>query len=514
MPTSWLRRRWLRATVKTTGKLRVAALALVIAAAAVIAPLVLVNQGNQCGAGYFRGGSHECVGVSYGGYDFSAALHAVDQDIARENAWVAAHSAQHVTVALLLPLTSTDTPTVETVEAVEGAFVAQYRKNHDDNGKQPLVELALANPGTDSAQWQPVVQQLNGMKNAPGNLRAVTGISVSTTTTQQEVATLTKTDGIPVVGGAIVADDLANALGQAAAYPGLARVEPTNREEAAALAAYGAHNAQPNQVVLVEDTNPTDEYDKTLAAAFANDTNQQVLPYDSQADPQGVSTMSNDLQRDVSLICGNPPVKWVYFAGRQDALVDFLNELAGCQQRQFTVLTGSAASHVVNQASPSLDPGDFAGGFITLEYVPIASPATWEDYPDTQPGWSPNGYQDFAGTFHAMFGGGDQALVDGQAIINYDAVFTAISGIRLETGGGTGIPSPEAVAGSWSALYEGNAVLGASGEICVDIQGNPWNKVIPIVKYAAGGTPQVVAREYPADGGKPVTVPCDIPKNG
>ena len=62
--------------------------------------------------------------------------------------------------------------------------------------------------------------------------------------------------------------------------------------------------------------------------------------------------------------------------------------------------------------------------------------------------------------------------------------------------------------------YEGNAVLGASGEICVDIQGNPWNKVIPIVKYAASGTPQVVAREYPADNGKPVTVPCDIPKNG
>src|SRR6185437_738052 len=107
-----------------------------------------------------------------------------------------------------------------------------------------------------------------------------------------------------------------------AAYPGLARVKPTNREEAAALAAYGAHNAKPNQVVLVEDT--------------------------------------------------NPPVKWVYFAGRQDALVDF-----------------------------------------TLEYVPIASPATWENY-----------------------------------------------------------QKPEAVAGSWSALYEGNAVLGASGEICVDNQGN------------------------------------------
>jgi hypothetical protein len=514
VPTSPLRRLWQRATITTRRKLLLGALAVLIAAAAVIAPLILVNQGNQCGAGYFRGALHECIGVSDGGYDFSAALQSVDQDIAQENAWVADHSAQHVTVALLLPLTSADTPTVETVEAVEGAFVAQYRKNHDDNGKQPLVELVLANPGTDSAQWQPVAAQLNGMKSAPANLRAVAGVSVSTTTTQQEVAALTQGDGIPVVGGAIVADDLANALGRTAAYPGLARVEPTNREEAAALAAYGAHNAQPNQVVLVEDTNPTDEYDKTLAAAFANDTNQQVLQYDSQADPQGVSTMANDLQRDVSLICGNPPVKWVYFAGRQDALVDFINELASCQQRQFTVLTGSAASHVVNQQSLSLDAKDFAGGFITLEYVPIASPATWENYPQTGPGWSPNGYQDFAGTFHAKFGDGDGPLVDGQAIINYDAVFTAISGIRLETGGGTGIPSPEAVAGSWSALYEGNAVLGASGEICVDNQGNPWNKVIPIVKYAASGTPQVVAREYPADGGRPVTVPCNIPKNG
>jgi hypothetical protein len=514
VPASPLRRLWYRATLTTMRRLLLGALAVVIAAAAVVVPLTLVNQGNQCGASYFRGDLHECIGVSGGSYDFTAALHAVDRDIAQENAWVAAHSTQHVTVALLLPLTSADTPTVETVEAVEGAFVAQYRKNHDDNGKQPLVELALANPGTDSSQWQPVVQQLNGMKSAPANLRAVTGISVSTTTTQQEVATLTKTDGIPVVGGAIVADDLANGLGRAAAYPGLARVEPTNREEAAALAAYGAHNAKPNQVVLVEDTNPTDEYDKTLAAAFANDTNQQVLQYDSQADPQGVSTMSNDLQRDVSLICGNPPVKWVYFAGRQDALVDFINELASCQQRQFTVLTGSAASHVVNQTSPKLDLEDFAGGFITLEYVPIASPATWENYQNTQPDWSPNGYQNFAATFHAMFGGGDKPLVDGQAIINYDAVFTAISGIRLETGAGTDMPSPEAVAGSWSALYEGNAVLGASGEICVDNQGNPWDKVIPIVKYAASGTPQVVAREYPANNGKPVTVPCNIPKNG
>lgn len=150
------------------------------------------------------------------------------------------------------------------------------------------------------------------------------------------------------------------------------------------------------------------------------------------------ANVTNQIADRVLSICAQPDIRWIYFAGRQTYLTDFLNALHdgnGCQTRPFTVVTGSAASHLVND--PNLEAQDFTGpNKITLDYVPIAAPLTW-----TTPGdaakysFLTSTYQTvFAPAFTSAFNVAgtqlDSALADGQAMINYDAVLTAIDAVQ------------------------------------------------------------------------------------
>ena len=527
MSVSPVYRVWFWLTRTTFRKVASVVTALIVAGGITVGALTLDNSLNECGAGFYRGNAHECIGVSDGSYDFFSGLPGVPAPVRQQMTAVltgirklnSQTTGQYATIALLLPVTSTDTPPIETVHAVEGAYLAQEWADSTADRQGPRIRLVLANPGNDSTQWQPVVERLAGMTGPPANLLAVTGISVSTGPTQAEVGWLTS-QNIPVVGGAIVADDLANSAGSDP-YPGLARVEPTNSQEAQALARYlASQDISRQSAVLVEDVANFDDpakrdlYNYTLAQQFLGDSAYEPEQFSSQS-----ANVTNDIADRVLSICDQPAIRWVYFAGRQTYLTDFLNELhSGCQSRPFTVVTGSAASHLVND--PSLDHEDFTGpDKLTLDYVPIAAPLTWTDPKDAAAyGFMTSWYETefapaFTSAFHASGAQLDRDLADGQAMINYDAARTAISAIQDATQGSVGVPSPLDIAQYWPTLKGSRTVPGATGLICLDNLGNPYDKAIPIVQYSTNGVPRPAANPIFIDG-PPAGTDCQVTQGG
>ncbi len=82
-------------------------------------------------------------------------------------------------------------------------------------------------------------------------------------------------------------------------------------------------------------------------------------------------------------------------------------------------------------------------------------------------------------------------------MINYDAALTAVSAIQDATGGSVGMPSPSDIAQYWPTLKGSRTVQGATGLICLDNLGNPYDKAIPVVQYSTTGVPQAGRPDLP-----------------
>lgn len=61
------------------------------------------------------------------------------------------------------------------------------------------------------------------------------------------------------------------------------------------------------------------------------------------------------------------------------------------------------------------------------------------------------------------------------------AVALPVKGIRDDTVGKVQMPTLTEVANSWLRLHGGNRVNGASGWICLDQYGNPYDKAVAVV---------------------------------
>ncbi len=173
----------------------------------------LAREDRSCAPGVERPeGSEECVGVSTSAYDFDRPqLREVIRAIDRENRSLKPGS--YVTVALLEPFTASDPDNLgDVLHEMQGAYLAQYRANHESNRKSPAIRLVLANPGATGAHWEFTVDRLEEMTKSPDRLRAVTGVGMSTENNKRAVKELTKR-GIPVIGSSITADNLANGQG-------------------------------------------------------------------------------------------------------------------------------------------------------------------------------------------------------------------------------------------------------------------------------------------------------------
>ncbi|MEV7711784.1 hypothetical protein [Streptomyces sp. NPDC088270] len=450
-------------------------------------------EDRSCAPGVERPqGSDECVGVSGDGYDFGQPeLAGVAAAIDRENDTL--EPGRYATVALLLPLTSTDAAMRTKMQReLQGAFAAQYRANRLSNDQVPKIRLVLANTGKNNLLWRPTVERLKGMTGAPDHLRAVSGVATSSTQVKSAVKELTAAH-IAVVGTTITADDIANGA-KGDPFPGLARVSPTNRDEARALAHFGRVKA--DKALLVQDTRTGDHYTDTLRAAFTSlvkGTRYQPELFTSRSDPNDEGTTANTFQQIAHLIC-DTDAETVFFAGRHVQLRQFINALGarGCQNRAFTILTGDEGSYL--GSDKKLDRSALRRK-VTVRYASLAHPDAWAAAPGkggATTGGSPADYRDFLELLATVskkpagpIGPTDhRALTDGQIIIAHDAMALAVHAIRQATPDGERLPQLADVGEQWPRVKGSLKVSGASGWICLDNHGNPYNKAVPVVELS------------------------------
>ncbi len=386
----------------------------------------LAKEDRSCARGVEKPeDSDECVGVSTTDYDFGRPrLRDVISAIDRENRSLKPGS--YVTVALLEPFTASDPDNLgDVLHEVQGAYLAQYRANHESNGQSPAIRLVLANPGATGAHWKHTVDQLERMTKGPDRLRAVTGVGLSTENNKRAVRELTRR-GIPVIGTSITADDLANGQHGKDPFPGLARVSPTNTDEARALASFAQVTA--GKALLVYDK-PGDPYTRTLQESFAKlieGSPYEPQPFTPPADRSQEGTTANTFRQITHLVCDTAPgTDTILFAGRHTQLRQFINALGGrgCQDREFTLLTGDEGSYLTGDKD--LDRTALTRK-LSVRYTALAHPDAWGKNPSQTGGSTLDAA---ALTELLSFAArkpigpiGEVSLQDGQLIIAYDAM--------------------------------------------------------------------------------------------
>lgn len=487
---------------------------------------VLTHDDRSCAPGVVMPeGSDECVGVSttdyyFGRERFRDTVRAID----RENRSI---KGSYVTVALFEPFTATDADNLnDTLHELQGAYLAQYRANHDSNGESPAIRLVLANPGATGEHWLRTVEQLERMAAGPDRLRAVTGIGLSTANNKRAVAELTRRQ-IPVVGTSITADNLANGQNGKDPYPGLARVSPTNTDEARALTSFAKIKA--GEAVLVYDK-PGDPYTTTLQKSFEKllkGSPYQPWAFTPPADRSQEGSTANDFRQITHLVCDTAEnTDTILFAGRHTQLRQFINALGerGCQDRAFTLLTGDEGSYLTGDKD--LD-RDALKHKLSVRYTALAHPDAWLTNDPPATGGSAEDAQVLADLVRAAQepetegsqaqGSGAQGgqrvgpigpvtLDDGQLIIAYDAMTLTYQGIREAKPDGKDAPTLADVHDQWELMTGSQRVNGASGWICLDKHGNPYDKAVPIVEVTPEGRARFVTLAWP--DGKPPAKEC------
>ncbi|MEU6092594.1 hypothetical protein ABZ865_38625 [Streptomyces sp. NPDC047085] len=476
----------------------------------VFAMRALTHEDRSCAPGVSRPqDSDECVGVATGPYDFGhAQLQKTVRAIARENDRLKPGS--YVTVALMLPYSSTSPTNLNDIQhQLQGAYLAQYQANHASNGEAPQIRLVTANPGADGGRWRETVDQLVRMTTSADRLRAVAGIGQSTDNNKKAVQELTR-HHIPVVGSSITADDLANGQQGKDPFPGLARVAPTNTDEARALASFAKVTA--GKALLVYDR-PGDPYTRTLQESFAaliKGSPYEPQPFTPPADRSQEGTTANTFRQITHLVCDTSrETDTILFAGRHTQLRQFINALGGrgCQDRRFTVLTGDEASYLTHEKV--LD-RDALRHNLSVRYTSLAHPDAWTKSP-AKTGGSAADFQALrtllASAERSPVGPiGPVTLDDGQLIVGYDTLRLAVHGIREAVPDGRSVPALRDVGLQWPQVKGSLRVDGASGWICLDVHGNPYDKAVPIVELTPEGGSRFVRIAWPE--GKPPAKEC------
>ncbi|MGW5735871.1 MULTISPECIES: ABC transporter substrate-binding protein [Streptomyces] len=501
----------------------VVAVALALGAYGVVSKLT--EEADDCAQGVTESGG-ECIGVNGSGYDFGEPeIAPVAARIAEENRRI--DGQPHVTVAMMLPLQPESKAERRQLRSeLQGAFLAQYRVNREPG--KPVVRLVLANPGKDYLRQDEVVPDLVRMaRSGSDNLRAVTGFNLSLDATRDAVRSLTRQQ-VPVLVARASASSLANEESKDGTYDfrGLARIIPTNEEQARALAAFNG-SRKDRQTVLVRDTRP-DPYVRSLARAF------QKLPEDGPAGPDDMTFSSpgvadpgdvdNQFRPTVNTIC-NSGADTIYFAGRSTHLRLFLKRLAqeACEERKFTVVSGSDAASLNNRMTDA-DWAELRDGSgkpkMTVQYAAPAHPDAWsteierwQDEEEERTGKRPTAakapgslrdplaeLERLKHTIGALKSGGhdigEVQLGDSRTMMVHDGVRAAVEAIRGAKPTGEAVPSAEQVGNRWATMQSKNRVNGTSGRICLTKAGNPYDKPLAVVALKPGTKAGPGALEY------------------
>lgn len=440
------------------------------------------------------------VRVTDGSDELVGYLNGLSKLVLAENDRVADSGQDFVSIAFMLPIRTGDTdPNTATSirHELEGAYLAQWWANHESGdadrfgSSRPLIRLLLADTGDGGADWRDTVDDLVGRVGGKEHLVAVAGLGSSVDTTQAAVNEL-NTRGIPMFGAVITSSTLS--------APQLARVSPTNADEAGAAIQYlratpewqQASAQAPYRVHLIRDTDPKDGYAADLAARyrdeFLKDDPAHPLPSEGGFNA-AAGAVGNVLAVEAQRICGIRP-NVVFFAGRSADLKTFLGKLdqRDCPDQPVTVITGDDVDRVTGVRDL------WSGHNIKVIYTALATPQSW-DFADAR---SKNlfssvpitRFQNGPASYHAIF---HDDLEDGHAIMAYDAVTTAIEATRRARTEQTKIPEPGDLVNGLNQINGTARTPGASGWIYFQIpadSGHQWlpdNKLVPVMNLNADG---------------------------
>ena len=503
----WFRRLTLLQQRLTQALILALCLALVFAGYEVWRQLQPDSYCQNQGATIVRHASGECVGISDGRFVFAPELAGVEHEILAENQLVTAqHPGGYVSVVLLLPI-SDSSGSIEAmsnvVEQLKGAYIAQYRANRTTvDGIVPAIQLLIGNDGYQANQWPTATRIIKDTRQRI-HLAAVSGLGVSLTTTIAAAQYLTSQAGVPVFGGTVTANDFDN-------IRKFIRVAPSNHDTIAVAVQY--IGKQFKSALLVQDENPGDAYDGTLVTGFEQfadpahalagretfDSTPRTTAGTEAGRVQANLMIRNRISQMPSNICTAQPAA-VLFAGRGEDLAELVADLADrpCLSTPITVISGDDVTNL--PFTDAVRKG--LASNVTVDYAGIANPGEWS-VPTPDPAISAKGSQGFkAFNDYAQKLFPDSPLSDGNTMVAYDSMLTAVSAIRLAS---PPQPTLDAVAGELGALHGSNEVLGASGplDFYADYDtsktgSDPDGKPIPILKLGTDGTAAVQSMEIP-----------------
>jgi predicted Ser/Thr protein kinase len=416
----------------------------------------------------------------------SRAVAPVLERIAAENRRVVAAAAKpggraYVSMVYLTPLTEEfdGSASMEAVRRdLEGAYFAQLRTNGRLAGRAegPPVRLLFGQTGGSAQQRNHTVGQVLGARRAE-RIVAALGLGGSTAASQDMVEELTA-GGLPAFGSVLTADSWS-------AVPGLARVAPTNADQAAAAVQHLSTGAPARaRVLFVQDVAPGDQYTSTLAQQFRVriPAGRLVRAEPALFDSSGPGRA--DFRAALADVCEVRP-DVVYFAGRGTTLPRLLAVLAArrCRDHRITVMSGDDTMMIRHTTGfDARDLADVLGkGRIDLLYTGLAHPGAWDAAPDAFDGKLVAPFRD--GTFTDTFPRSD--LEDGRAVMMHDALLTAVRAVRVTPA----VPDPTVtdVHRTLSRLRQEGPLPGASGWIALGNDGAAKDKAIPVLRITPDG---------------------------
>ncbi len=437
---------------------------------------------------------NQCIGATDGRVLLSEDLKDVLHKINEENEQIDNSGDAAVSIAYLIPLPkSPDDKLAELLRhELQGAYIAQLRANQPTEGL-PLVRLLVANYGNQSSEWQRVTQNLLGKVDQPERLVAavVTGRTVDNTIRAIDAL---RSEGVPVIASRLTGNELT--FLDERRVQGLARVAPTNNDQAESIALFLKQTR--NSALLVQDDNPDDPYLFSLGEAFQakfEDQTHKLLepPGRYTSTFPGVESRMRGILRD---ICEQRP-EVVFFAGRTPALKAFIaaSPQRPCPDVPIRVVAGADAAEFPSEVRSSTDLRNAlttksANAEVSVVYTSQAHPRSWSGSQDSADSFSSDSMRyldsgcEGVRCYKNLFPG--EQMDDGAAIIGHDAVTVATSAIHSEQIN----DKPGLIIQEFNSIHGKGAVPGASGWISLDENGNTVNKAVAILQVKPDGTVQ------------------------
>ncbi|WP_139140987.1 ABC transporter substrate-binding protein [Streptomyces oceani] len=469
--------------------------ALVVVAALVLGGLKVHDEFvEKCDDGLRkRGPADECIGVTDGSYTFEdqvkPQVSEVIGKIHQANQEAEASNKKVVQIAYAEPLTlgdGADRGWRSLRQGLQGAYLAQKKLNDGSgHGDNPKIKLLLANPGRDANHWEPMVDQLLGMRNDDPPLVGVTGLGQSLENTKRIVESLRERD-VPTVGSTVTADQLSDET------EGFFRIAQPNSYQAAAMARH-LRDQQRNtelRVHLIEDTNEEDIYSKSLRKGFRSAAEAQGLDVGGEYRFTSRENSTADTMAGVAgQIC--PAAEEVqrhavYFAGRGRDLREFLDAAAERECRVDVYAGDDTLGVFYNGEEEELafptkwraNQKDAPDGGIKVKYTALTHPKVMDDEERGQ----------LKTQFTKAFEPSPQ-LENGQVMIGYDATWALGKAARkaflVEAN------NEEVAAVSVKGVLRGMdgkaGEEGLSGSIEFDRCGNPTPRPLPLVELRPRG---------------------------